>query len=282
MITSNANKNIKNIIKLRDKSKVRNEQGLFIAEGSRMVLETPKTLLKELYISEEFLSDSEKKSEVEGYLSVTLDGLRSEEYLETFFDDNTVKIFLVANDIMKLISDTTTPQGILAVIEQKRYMLEDILEASKVPSLIILEKLQDPGNLGTILRTAEGAGISGIVMSRDTVDPFSPKVIRSTMGSMYRVPFFITDDICDTINVIKRNGIKVFAAHLKGEKYYDELDFRGASAFLIGNEGNGLSDEVASLADTYLKIPMEGQLESLNAAMAAGILMYETSRQRRQ
>lgn len=282
MITSNANKNIKNIIKLRDKSKVRNEQGLFIAEGSRMVLETPKTLLKELYISEEFLSDSEKKSEVEGYLSVTLDGLRSEEYLETFFDDNTVKIFLVANDIMKLISDTTTPQGILAVIEQKRYMLEDILEASKVPSLIILEKLQDPGNLGTILRTAEGAGISGIVMSRDTVDPFSPKVIRSTMGSMYRVPFFITDDICDTINVIKRNGIKVFAAHLKGEKYYDELDFRGASAFLIGNEGNGLSDEVASLADMYLKIPMEGQLESLNAAMAAGILMYETSRQRRQ
>ena len=282
MITSNANKNIKNIIKPRDKSKVRNEQGLFIAEGSRMVLETPKTLLKELYISEEFLSDSEKKSEVEGYLSVTLDGLRSEEYLETFFDDNTVKVFLVANDIMKLISDTTTPQGILAVIEQKRYMLEDILEASKVPSLIILEKLQDPGNLGTILRTAEGAGISGIVMSRDTVDPFSPKVIRSTMGSMYRVPFFITDDICDTINVIKRNGIKVFAAHLKGEKYYDELDFRGASAFLIGNEGNGLSDEVASLADTYLKIPMEGQLESLNAAMAAGILMYETSRQRRQ
>lgn len=282
MITSNANKNIKNIIKLRDKSKVRNEQGLFIAEGSRMVLETPKTLLKELYISEEFLSDSEKKSEVEGYLSVTLDGLRSEEYLETFFDDNTVKIFLVANDIMKLISDTTTPQGILAVIEQKRYMLEDILEASKVPSLIILEKLQDPGNLGTILRTAEGAGISGIVMSRDTVDPFSPKVIRSTMGSMYRVPFFIADDICDTINVIKKTGVKVFAAHLKGEKYYDELDFRGASAFLIGNEGNGLSDEVASLADTYLKIPMEGQLESLNAAMAAGILMYETSRQRRQ
>ena len=282
MITSNANKNIKNIIKLRDKSKVRNEQGLFMAEGSRMVLETPKTLLKELYISEEFLSDSEKKSEVEGYLSVTLDGLRSEEYLETFFDDNTVKVFLVANDIMKLISDTTTPQGILAVIEQKRYMLEDILEASKVPSLIILEKLQDPGNLGTILRTAEGAGISGIVMSRDTVDPFSPKVIRSTMGSMYRVPFFITDDICDTINVIKKTGVKVFAAHLKGEKYYDELDFRGASAFLIGNEGNGLSDEVASLADTYLKIPMEGQLESLNAAMAAGILMYETSRQRRQ
>ena len=282
MITSNANKNIKNIIKLRDKSKVRNEQGLFIAEGSRMVLETPKTLLKELYISEEFLSDSEKKSEVEGYLSVTLDGLRSEEYLETFFDDNTVKIFLVANDIMKLISDTTTPQGILAVIEQKRYMLEDILEASKVPSLIILEKLQDPGNLGTILRTAEGAGISGIVMSRDTVDPFSPKVIRSTMGSMYRVPFFIADDICDTINVIKKTGVKVFAAHLKGEKYYDELDFRGASAFLIGNEGNGLSDEVASLADMYLKIPMEGQLESLNAAMAAGILMYETSRQRRQ
>ena len=99
---------------------------------------------------------------------------------------------------------------------------------------------------------------------------------------MYRVPFFIADDICDTINVIKKTGVKVFAAHLKGEKYYDELDFRGASAFLIGNEGNGLSDEVASLADMYLKIPMEGQLESLNAAMAAGILMYETSRQRRQ
>ena len=145
---------------------------------------------------------------------------------------------------------------------------------------VILEDIQDPGNLGTILRTGEGAGVSAVIMSRGCVDIYNPKTIRSTMGSIYRVPFMYTDDLPGTIDRIKAAGVSVYAAHLKGEKYYDEISYDKA-AFLIGNEGNGLKEETANLADTYIKIPMEGRVESLNAAIATSVLMYEHSRQRR-
>ena len=159
-------------------------------------------------------------------------------------------------------------------------VFKDLLK-KKNPMFLVLEDLQDPGNLGTMLRTGEGAGISGVIMNQSTVDLFNPKTIRSTMGSIYRVPFFVTDDLEQTILELKSQGIKVYAAHLKGTLCYDEPDYRGPSAFLIGNEGNGLSDVVADCADTYIKIPMQGQVESLNAAISAALLMYETSRQRR-
>ena len=132
-----------------------------------------------------------------------------------------------------------------------------------------------------MFRTGEGAGISGVILNRTTVDLFNPKTIRSTMGSIYRVPFYIADNFAETIRDMKQKGIRTYAAHLEGKKSYDGFDYRGSSAFLIGNEGNGLSDEIASLADTYIRIPMAGQVESLNAAMASGILMYEAARQRR-
>jgi TrmH family RNA methyltransferase len=101
------------------------------------------------------------------------------------------------------------------------------------------------------------------------------------MGSIYRVPYFISDDLSDTVGELKKNGISVYAAHLKGQKSYDAPDYKNAAAFLIGNEGNGLSDELSNLADCYIRIPMEGQVESLNAAVSASILMYEVHRKRR-
>ena len=146
---------------------------------------------------------------------------------------------------------------------------------------MVLENIQDPGNLGTILRTAEGAGVNGILMSRDTVDIFNPKTIRSTMGSVYRVPFLYVEDICETVRELKNKGISAYAAHLKGIGSYDEQDYTKGTAFLIGNEGNGLTDELADLADTYIRIPMYGKVESLNAAIASAVLMYEAQRQRR-
>jgi len=145
-----------------------------------------------------------------------------------------------------------------------------------------LESIQDPGNLGTMLRTGEGAGISGVIMNQTTVDLFNPKTIRSTMGSIYRVPFYVTKDLKSTIKDLKSQGILVYAAHLKGTLCYDEPDYKMPTAFMIGNEGNGLSDEIAECADTYIKIPMQGKVESLNAAISATLLMYETNRQRRQ
>ena len=160
------------------------------------------------------------------------------------------------------------------------HRLEELLKGADT-HLLILESIQDPGNLGTMLRTGEGAGISGVVMNHTTVDLFNPKTIRSTMGSIYRMPFFVTRDLAETICELKNAGVKTYAAHLKGKMQYDEPDYTGATAFMIGNEGNGLSDEIADLADTYIKIPMCGQVESLNAAISASLLMYETNRQRR-
>ena len=150
----------------------------------------------------------------------------------------------------------------------------------KAPFLMILEDLQDPGNMGTILRTAEGAGVTGIILSKNCVDLYNPKVIRSTMGSIYRMPV-MQADLLEILPVLKENKIQTYAAHLKGKNWYHEEDYTEGTAFLIGNEGNGLSDELSDSADCLIKIPMEGKVESLNAAMAAGILMYETARQRR-
>lgn len=138
----------------------------------------------------------------------------------------------------------------------------------------VLEDIQDPGNLGTIFRTGEGAGVTGIIMSKGTVDIFNPKTIRSTMGSVYRIPFVYEEDLASVIRQLKKANVSVYAAHLKGTKNYNEIKYAD-TAFLIGNEGNGLKDETAALADEYIKIPMSGQVESLNVAVATALLMYE-------
>ena len=117
-------------------------------------------------------------------------------------------------------------------------------------------------------------------MSKETVDIFNPKTIRATMGSIYRVPFLYVDSLADAIDRLKRSNIRIYAAHLRGERSYSEMNYTRGCAFLIGNEGNGLKEETAALADAYLKIPMEGRVESLNAAIASAILMYEAHRQR--
>ena len=191
------------------------------------------------------------------------------------------KIEVVEDRVFQSVSDTMTPQGILSIVRQFHYREEDFWK-KKNPFFLVLENLQDPGNMGTIFRTAEGAGADGIFLSRDCVDLYNPKVIRSTMGSIYRMPFLYVDSAAELAAELQRRDVRVFAAHLKGEKSYDKESYLSGTAFLIGNEGNGLTEELAEKADSYIKIPMAGKVESLNAAMAAGILMYEVSRQRRQ
>ena len=133
-----------------------------------------------------------------------------------------------------------------------------------------------------MMRTAEAAGATGVLMSRDTVDLFNPKTVRATMSAIFRVPFLYTDDLTGEMRALRDDyGVRIFAAHLKASRPYDEINYSGPCAFLIGNEGNGLSDAAADTADARIHIPMKGRIESLNAAMAAGILMFEASRQRR-
>ena len=139
-----------------------------------------------------------------------------------------------------------------------------------------------PGGSGDHrLRTAEGAGADGIILNRASVDLYNPKTIRSTMGSVYRMPFLYVEEIEEILPELKRRNIRTYAAHLKGKNCYDEEDYRTGTAFFIGNEGNGLSERLSRMADVRIRIPMEGSLESLNAAVAASILMYEVNRQRR-
>lgn len=257
MITSSSNQQMKNITALMKKAKTRKEQGLFVVEGRKMYEEVPAEWLEKIYVSESFLQEKDAKILLEG-----------REYE------------VVSDAVFKSVSDTQTPQGIMCLVRMPHYELSELL-AGKDTHLLVVESVQDPGNLGTMLRTGEGAGITGLIMNQTTVDLFNPKTIRSTMGSIYRVPFFVTDDLAGTIEEIRQDGVKVYAAHLKGKMQYDEPSYCVGTAFLIGNEGNGLSDAIADMADTYIRIPMEGQVESLNAAISASLLMYETNRQRR-
>lgn len=256
MITSTSNQQVKNIIQLTKKAKERKIQKVFLAEGLRIFEEMPTERLIKAYVSEAFLEDAAHLEKLKGIAYET-----------------------VSEAVFKHMSDTQTPQGILCVARQPEYSLADLMRGDST-HLLVLEGLQDPGNLGTVLRTAEGAGATGVILHR-CVDLFAPKTVRSTMGSICRVPFYLAEDLGGTLLALKQQKVALYAAHLKGQKNYDAFDYRGATAFMVGGEANGLTDRAAGYADAYLKIPMEGKLESLNAAMAAGILMYEAKRQRR-
>lgn len=256
MITAAGNKRVKNLENLIKKAKARREQNVFVTEGIKMFQEADSEKIKEVYVSE----------------SLYQKGILKEELEQCAYE-------VLSDELFKKVSDTKTPQGILCVMEQYHYELKDLFFKAN-PLFLILEDIQDPGNLGTMVRTAEGAGVDGIIMTRQTVDIYNPKTIRSTMGSIYRMPFLYTQDLEETMRQMKEKGVKLYAAHLKGTQFYHQMDFKGASAFLIGNEGNGLKQETAAAADVYMKIPMEGKVESLNAAVASVILMYEAARQR--
>lgn len=261
MITSTSNARVKRLVNLKKKRKARDEEKVFLVEGIRMFREVPVRQLEEVYVSESFYK--KEKSTVELVLKES--EVRPEVLSDTVFD---------------YVSDTKTPQGVLCVVRQMEYTLKEVT-AGECPMIMVLDHLQDPGNLGTILRTAEGAGVTGILMDKECVDVYNPKTIRSTMGSVYRMPFCYMEDLKEGIRYLKTCGIHTYAAHLEGARNYELEDYRTPCAFLIGNEGNGLRKEIADLADIYIKIPMKGQVESLNAAIAASVLMFEAGRQRR-
>lgn len=254
VITSTSNEQIKKLIQIKEKARARKASGTFFVEGKKMFVEIPKEDLEGVYVSETFLKENSK----------ILDG---------------VKYVTVSDFVYKKISDTVSPQGIAAIVKQKSYSVDYIINhRSKDKScIVVLDRLQDPGNMGTIVRTGEAAGISGIIMSNDSADIYNPKVIRSTMGSIFRVPFVIVDDLGTAVDKLKENGITTYAAHLKG-KVYNSNGLDSHCALLIGNEANGLSDDISKRADKLIKIPMSGKVESLNAAVATAILMYEAAK----
>ena len=264
MISSLNNGQIKHLNLLQKKAKARKEEKAFVIEGIKMFEESRNqgNLIKS-YFSETFYKNK-YKAEPE------------------YFSDLSFEI--VQDSVFNKLADTSTPQGVLAIVEMPSYKLDNIVKSPN-SSLLILENIQDPGNLGTMIRTAEGAGFNGIILSGDSVDVLNPKTIRSTMGAIYRMPYVYAideDNFHEILQEIKNDNIYIYAAHLEGAKFYDKVDYKEKCAILIGNESNGLKEKTVSIADALIKIPMEGQVESLNASIAAAIIMYEVARQRRR
>lgn len=257
MIQSLANAAVKRIVLLQSKEKERREEGVFITEGIRMFEEIPKDRLEEVYVTEEFLD----------HTSQTVRGILSRTGYE-----------IVSNEVMRKMSDTMTPQGVLCTVRAYDYSIDDVVKNGSL--FVVLDALQDPGNLGTIFRTAEAAGASGIIMSRDTVSIYNPKSVRSTMGTLFRMPFAYTDDLPETIRDMRVRGIRVYATTPEMSKDYTLCDLSAPSAFVIGNEGAGISEPVMRACDEHISISMEGEVESLNAAVATAVLLFESHRQR--
>lgn len=257
MITSTGSSQVKHVVSLQKKSKTRKECQEFVVEGMKLTAEAPKERVVKVYASESFLRNNG-------------------DFLENFDAD---KVETVSDHVFLQMSDTKTPQGVLAVVRMRNYQLSDMLKT--VPLLLIVENLQDPGNLGTLLRMGEGAGITGVVMSSGTVDMYNPKTIRSTMGSVYRVPFMYAENFEGILTELKDNKVTLYAAHLDGKCDYTAGCYTKPAAFLIGNEANGITDKTAKSADVLVRIPMAGQVESFNAAIAGTILTFEAVRQRR-
>lgn len=264
VISSSSNAQIKHVNALLKKRKEREQSGTFVAEGIRLFSEIPVERLAQVFVMESLL----KKPDIAKLL-------RMDE-----IDYDQIPLRVVKDSVFNAMCDTQSPQGVLAIVRRRDWNLEEILSLSENPLFIMAENLQDPGNLGTVLRTGEGAGVTALIMSKGTVDIYSPKVTRSTMGSLFRVPFLYVEDMAETISILAKRNIMVYAAHLEGSVPYDEPDYTTGCGLLIGNEGNGLTEGTASACKKRIRIPMEGQLESLNAAISAGILMYEAKRQR--
>ncbi len=263
MITSLHNKEIKETAALLARKKERDRRGLFVVEGPKMFGEAPMERIERVYLAQSAAAQMYEK------YGDRLSGLSCET---------------VSDEVFVRMSDTKTPQGILCLVRQQHYNIEEILRENKEKQMlfIILEDIQDPGNLGTIFRTAEAAGADGVIMSSWTADIYNPKTIRSTMGSVYRVPFFHVDQMEEAVRRLQKAGVAVYAAHLGGTAAYDACDYQKSTAFLIGNEAKGLREETAACADARITIPMAGKVESLNAAVASSILLFEAARQRRK
>ena len=262
---------LKEVSKLLSSSKERRESGLFIVEGKKPVREALSIdgALQCLFMTEAFAGSD--------------DGIR----LLSDHKESSIEVSVVPESSFKKVSGLVTPEGVMAVlsIDGIKRGLKERCErcAGRGFPLLFVEDLQDPGNLGTIIRSAEAAGVSKIVLSKESVDPFSPKVVRATMGSIFRVPVKISDSeegFYELISKEKEEGYKFYAAALSGKRDYTDIIFGKKAAILIGNEARGLSGRALSMADEKMLIPMEGAVESLNAAVATAIILFEAKRQR--
>lgn len=256
-ITSKDNETIKHIKKLKEK-KFREEYNEFIIEGIKMI--------------EEAIQENAKIKSI-----IICDDCKTAGNIpnELMYEIAKLECIYVAEKIFSSITEVINPQGIMAIIEKPNNNENEI--DYKEDNLLILDNIQDPGNIGTILRTADSLDIKQIVVSKGTADIYNPKVVRSTMGAIFRIRVIEVEDLPKEIRKMKKHKINVYATDLKTDKSIYDVDYT-KSAIVIGNEANGVSEEVLKEASERIKIPMLGKTESLNAAVATSVILYEVFR----
>lgn len=259
VITSKDNEFVKHVKKLKEK-KYREEYGEFLVEGIKMIEEaiSENAVIKYIVVCDDCKTQSSIPSDL-------------------LYEIAKYNCIYASEKVFNSMTDVTNPQGILAVIEKPANRETEI--DFKDDLFLVLDNIQDPGNMGTILRTADSINLKQILVSKGTADQYNPKVVRSTMGAIFRVRVIECEDLCKTLKELKKHKIEVYATDLKTDKSIYDVNYK-RKAIVIGNEANGVSTEILNLADTKIKIPMSGKTESLNAAVATGVILYEAVRQK--
>ncbi len=267
IISSKDNEQIKAIKKLKEK-KYRDETNEYIVEGIKLVKEAieEKVNIKVIVICEDceevdLKNTSKPNNQIEQGL---------------LYEIAKYECIYVTKKIFAILSEVQTPQGILAVVE-KGDSIENINFSEDI--ILALDGIQDPGNLGTILRTADSANLKQIILSENSADPYNPKVVRSTMGAIFRMNIIKTENLAKTLQMIKKHKFEIIATSLETNNSIYDINYK-KKVIVIGNEANGVSQEIQDLSDKRIKIPMLGKTESLNASVAAGIIIYEYVREK--
>jgi len=263
VIQSPGNNEFKKLKSLKQKKK-REKYGEYLVEGLRIVEHAKaQDVLIKVILSENFFNQEKNADLIQSLL------------------DEACTLAVYSDKLFKEICDTETPQGILGLVKLRFYEANSIADLN-LERLLILDRIQDPGNLGTLIRTADAAGFHGIVLLKGCVDHNNSKVVRSAMGSSVYMPIVLVDDNKTFFDLLKHHAYKVYGTDLNTDFYHDDIDYPNKLGIIIGNEANGVSEAVLALVDARIKIPMLGQAESLNASIAGSVIMYEVVRQHRK
>ena len=258
IITSKDNEIIKNIRKLKEK-KYRDANNEYLIEGIKLIKEAveEKAKIKLIVVCEESIEDGDIDQKL-------------------LYEIAKYDCIYVNKKVFSILTDVQNPQGILAVIEKKNNE-ENINYKEDI--IVVLDGIQDPGNLGTLLRTIDSVGLSQVIVSKETADSYNPKVVRSRMGAIFRVNVIESEDLLQTLKNLKKHKYKIMATSLETNNSIYDVDYN-KKVLVIGNEANGVSKEILDYADEKIKIPMLGKTESLNASVATSIILYEYVRRK--
>lgn len=283
-INSKDNRIYKDCRRLLQK-KYRDKEGRYLVEGFNLLAEVPADLLEHVFLREGVLQELESAA---GECPMSGARMNPDDHVH---DGNPVRNLSTIMTLMKeavcceltaelfdSLTATVTSQGVIAAVKKRSYDMDRLKKICK-GNIVVLDRLQDPGNIGTVIRTCEGAGFDACIVLKGTGDIYSPKTLRAGAGSVFRVPIIQVENNRDIRELADSLGKKLIVTSLDADDYYYEYDLPRGVALVIGNEGNGVSNELCQMADIKLRIPMDGKLESLNASVAAGILMYEIKRQ---